>query len=301
MTTTDLLEGFASTSLDTGNAKIFVRHAGNGPPLLLLHGYPQTHVHWHRLAPKLTKRFTVYCADLRGYGASSIPETDAEHAPYSKRAMARDMLDVMTHFGHARFSLGGHDRGGRVAYRLALDHPDRVKQLLLFDIVPTIDVWDDMRWNTAISAYHWPFLAQAHPLPETLINANPEFYCDWTLRSWTGAQSIDVFDPIALNAYRAQMADPDRVHAMCEDYRAGATFDRKLDAADREAGRKIDMPTLMMWSETYLVARSQAGPKQTWEHWCSNLTAEPIPSGHFLAEEAPDACAAAIFRFFNDT
>lgn len=299
MSLPDLFPGFDSQTIDTGDANIFIRSAGKGPPLLLLHGYPQTHVHWHRLAPMLTDRFTVLVADLRGYGASSIPQDAPHHDAFSKRAMANDMVQMMDKLGHTGFHVGGHDRGGRVAYRMTLDHPERIKSLLLFDIVPTVEVWDDMRWNTAISAYHWPFLAQPAPMPETLIAADPEFYADWTIKSWAGGKSLHHFDPTALAHYRAQMADPGRVHAMCEDYRAGATIDRERDQEDRAEGRKIDTPTLMMWSEAYLVARTEAGPLKTWERWCTNLTGVPIESGHFLAEENPQACATAISDFLD--
>ncbi|MGI9405233.1 MAG: alpha/beta fold hydrolase [Hyphomicrobiaceae bacterium] len=299
MTLPDLFPGFDARHVETEDATIFIRSAGNGPPLLLLHGYPQTHVHWHRLAPELTDRFTVIVADLRGYGASSIPASNPDHSAYSKRTMALDMLAMMEVLSHAAFHVGGHDRGGRVAYRMALDHPDRIKSLLLFDIVPTLDVWNDMRWNTAISAYHWPFLAQPAPMPETLIAADPKFYSDWTIKSWAGGKTLDHFDSTAVTHYHAQMSDPARVHAMCEDYRAGATIDRELDEADSAAGKTIDVPTLMMWSESYLVARSEAGPEKTWQRWCTNLIAHPIESGHFLAEENPDACQAAISDFLE--
>jgi len=295
----DLFPGFDSRLVDVGDANIFLRTAGSGPPLLLLHGYPQTHVHWHRLAAGLASRFTVILADLRGYGASSIPSGDARHAAYSKRVMASDIIAVMDALGHGTFHVCGHDRGGRVAYRLALDHPGRIDRLMLLDIVPTVDVWDAMRWDTAISAYHWPFLAQSAPMPESLIAADPEFYCDWTIRSWTKGQTLDHFDPGAMAHYRAQMRDPARVHAMCEDYRAGATIDRDIDLADRAAGTKIAAPTLILWSQHYLVARAQAGPLKTWQSWCDNLTGLSIDSGHFLAEENPGACFTAISDFLD--
>ncbi|MEL6287684.1 MAG: alpha/beta hydrolase [Pseudomonadota bacterium] len=303
--TEDLFRGFETVTVAGAGADIFLRYAGNGPPLVLLHGYPQTHVHWHCLAPRLAETYSVFCLDLRGYGASSIPSDDAgdpahPHIAFAKRSMAADVIAVMRHFGHETFSVAGHDRGGRVAYRLALDYPEHVDRLLAFDIIPTIDVWEDMRWATSISAYHWPFLAQPAPMPETLILSNPEFYCDWTLASWTAQGSIDAFDPAALSVYRAQMADSARVHAMCEDYRAGATSDRLFDQADRDAGRRITVPTLALYSATYLVARAIKTPPEIWSGWAERVTGVDVDSGHFLAEENPGACLDAVAAFFKN-
>ncbi|HJU33394.1 MAG TPA: alpha/beta hydrolase [Hyphomicrobiaceae bacterium] len=292
----DLFPGFAEHRVKTDGVEIFVRSAGSGPPLLLLHGYPQTHVCWHRIAGTLARHVTVVLADLRGYGASSVPEGDARHAAYSKRAMAEDCVAVMRTLGHRRFMVGGHDRGGRVAYRLALDHPDTASALIAVDIMPTAEMWRRITAERAIGGYHWQFLAQPAPLPETLIGHAPDYYLEHTLKSWAGPRDLSVFSAEALRHYRALMRDPARVHAMCEDYRAGATIDRQLDEADMTAGRKISCPTLVLWGTEYL-GRGATDPLDVWRAWCTSVTGQPIASGHFLAEENPEATLAALLPF----
>ncbi len=295
-TTSDLFPGFAARRVAVPGAEIFARIGGSGPPLLLLHGYPQTHHCWHRVAGRLAERHTVVAADLRGYGASSIPEPDPEHLTYSKRRMAADMVAVMATLGHERFAVAGHDRGGRVAYRLALDQPARVSRLIVLDIVMTAQVWRSMDRGSAIKSYHWPFLAQPHPLPETLISSNPAFYADWTLASWTLARDLSVFDPAVLAQYRALIADPARVRAICEDYRAGAGIDRELDEADLAAGRRIDCPLLALWGTDY-VGRGASGPLDLWREIADDVTGVAVEAGHFLAEEAPEPVLAAMLKF----
>jgi haloacetate dehalogenase len=293
--TTDLFPGFAAHRIKTDGAEIFLRTAGSGPPLLLLHDYPMTHVCWHRIAGALARHCTLVLPDLRGYGASSAPEGDGEHTAYSKRTMARDCLAVMRALGHERFIAAGHDRGGRVAYRLALDHPEAVSALIPIDILPTAEVWARLRADSAIRSYHWAFLAQPRPLPETLISRDPVFYLEHTLASWAKPRDLSPFSPEALAHYRALMSDPARVHAVCEDYRAGATVDRRLDEADLAAGRQITCPTLVLWGSDYL--GRGAPPLEVWRRWCTNVSGTAIDSGHFLADENPAATLAALTGF----
>jgi haloacetate dehalogenase len=223
-----LFEGFALQTVDTGGAQIRVRHGGSGPPLLLLHGHPQTHMMWHAVAPRLAAHFTVVAPDLRGYGDSSKPATTADHAPYSKRAMAADQVALMRHFGFDRFAVAGHDRGGRVAYRLALDYPEQVSRLAVLDIIPTAEVFRHLDRALGLAFWHWFFLAQPAPFPERLIGADPDAYYFRDRR--------ERFHPEALAEYLRCVREPATVHAMCEDYRAGATLDVDHDEADRARG-----------------------------------------------------------------
>ena len=291
----DLYPGFASHWVDTPAGKSFARTAGSGPPVVLLHGYPQTHVEWHRIAPVLARTHTVVVPDLRGYGWSAIPESHGG-AQFTKRRMAADIVALMEALGHVQFAIVGHDRGARVAYRLTLDHPGRVTKLVSLDVVPTAVMWEKFDAVQALRAYHWTFLAQPEPLPEILIAAAPERYCDWTLASWTGAKSLEPFGP-ALAHYRAAFNDPKRIHAFCEDYRAGATLDRADDEADRAAARKIPVPMLVLWGAKGGFGGSD--PVATWRDWATDVRGHAIDCGHFLPEEAPDATAAALAEFLS--
>lgn len=260
------LEKFEPRMVAGAGAEIFVRTGGEGPPLLLLHGYPQTHVMWHRLAPVLARHFRLVIADLRGYGRSSMPKNDRDNRAYSKRAMAADMVAVMAALGFDRFAVAGHDRGARVGYRMALDTPPAVERLAVLDIIPTLDMWAGMDGNLALKVYHWPFLAQAPPMPERLIEGATGFYLDWTLASWTKSGDLSCFEEAALAAYRAAFAMPGRVHAACNDYRAGATFDLSADREDRAAGRRIACPTLVLWG-TGGIPSEAADSMAIWEGW----------------------------------
>jgi haloacetate dehalogenase len=293
----DLYPGFASRWIDTAAGRIFCRVGGEGPALLLLHGYPQTNVIYHRVAPALCRRFTLVIPDLPGYGWSAVPESDAEHTPYTKRATAAVMIAVMEALGFVRFRVAGHDRGGRVAYRLALDHPERVERLAVLDILPTYDYWRRMDRTYGLKMYHWLFLAQPEPLPERLIVADPAFYVDHTLASWTKAGDLAAFDPRALAHYRAALGDPLRIHAVCEDYRAGAHADHDHDAADRAAGRRIACPLLAVWGTGGLAPTGETA-LDAWRQWAADVRGAPVDSGHFVAEENPDATAAALGDFF---
>ena len=294
----ELYTGFASHDIDIDGLRFHARSAGLGPALLCLHGYPQSHVCWHRLAPRLTHAYSVVVLDLRGYGRSSAPPGDASHVTYSKRAMAKDCVAVMRALGHDRFHVMGHDRGARVAYRLALDTPDAVQRLILLDIIPTVEQWDSTDARRAMTSYHWQFLAQPKPLPETLIEASAQFYLDATLASWTKDKTLDAFDADALTHYRALFADRQRIHAICEDYRAGATFDNTVDGQDRDAGRRIAAKTLVLWGSHYL-GRSKTTPLDVWQRWCDDVDGAEIESGHFLAEENPEATAKAVLGFLE--
>ena len=288
--------GFAEHEISAGEATIYARAGGAGPPLVLLHGYPQSHLMWAKVAGALASRFTVVAADLRGYGRSSAPDS-AKGERYTKRVMAKDVIALMSALGHERFAVAGHDRGGRVAYRLALDHPDRVTKLAVLDIVPTGEMWAGMDAARAMTVYHWMFLAQPAPFPETLISAAPAAYFDHTIASWTADQSVKSFAPDALAAYRAAFHDPARVHASCEDYRAGATIDRALDDADRAAGRKIAAPLLALWGAKGIPARGES-PLEVWRRWAVHVSGMGLDCGHFLPEEAPEATAKALNDFF---
>jgi haloacetate dehalogenase len=295
----DLFPGFAERRVRTRGAEIHLRTGGRGPPLLLLHGYPMTHVTWHRIAGELARHCTLVIPDLRGYGASSAPESDAGHLAYCKRVMAQDCLEVMRALGFQRFAVAGHDRGGRVGYRLALDHPEAVSAFIPVDIVPTAEAWRATDAERSIRAYHWAFLAQPHPLPERLIGKDPVFYVDHTLASWTKSGTLSHFAPEALASYRALLQDPARVHAVCEDYRAGATIDWQLDEADMAAGRKIACPTFFIWGTHYL-GRGGARPIEVWRRWCSGeLSGAAIDCGHFQAEENAEDTLAALVPFLT--
>ena len=293
---TDLFPGFRSARIEGDGATINCRIGGSGPPLLLLHGFPQTHAMWHRFAPDLAAHFSVVLADLRGYGASSMPPDDDAHAAYSKRTMARDMIAVMGNLGHRKFSVVGHDRGARVAYRMALDTPEYVSRLARLDILPTAGYWDRMDRSFGLNIYHWLFLAQPAPLPERLIEHAGEFFCDWTLASWTKSHDLSSFDPAALKAYRAMFREPARISAMCADYRAGATFDNDADNADRTAGKMIEPPLLALWGTAGLAA-SAATPLDTWKKWAKDVRGTGIDSGHFIPEENPREALAALLPF----
>ena len=297
-TVPDLFPGFAERRIETApGIQIHARVGGSGPPLLLLHGYPQTHVAWHKVASALAEHCTLVIADLRGYGASSAPPGDAEHTTYSKRAMAEDCLALMRALGHTHFMVAGHDRGARVAYRLALDHPEAVSALIPIDIIPTAEVWRRTTAESMLKSYHWAFLAQPKPMPETLISGDPVYYLEHTLRSWAKSRDLSPFSVEALTHYRALLRDPARVHAVCEDYRAGATIDRRLDEADLIAGRRIACPTFVLWARSYL----GSDPLDAWRDWCPNVAGASVDSGHFIVEENPRDSIAALVPFLQST
>jgi haloacetate dehalogenase len=295
----DLFPGFASEWINTKGGRIFARVGGDGPPLLLLHGYPQTHVTWHKVAPALAKQFTLVIPDLPGYGWSDVPKTDADHTPFTKRAMANVMIEVMEKLGHAQFALAGHDRGGRVGYRLALDHPGRLSKLAVLDILPTYEYWANMDRSFALRVYHWTFLAQPYPVPETLIQATSDAYFGPIFMAWAKKNTANPFDPRAVEHYLTAFRDPLRIHAACEDYRAGAYADFEIDKIDHDAGNRITTPMLALWGGTG-IATSASSPLETWRKWATNVRGGRVDSGHFLMEENPAATTQALLEFFAE-
>ncbi|WP_035858609.1 alpha/beta fold hydrolase [Cryptosporangium arvum] len=283
-------DGFVTERVDVGEVVVNVRHGGDGPPLLLLHGYPETHRMWDPVAGELAADFTVVTPDLRGYGDSSAPRTVADHTTYGKRAMGRDAVALMRHLGFDRFDVVGHDRGGRVSYRLALDHPDVVRRLSVLDIVPTAEVWARADARFALGYWHWPLLAQPEPIPETLIAADP----DWFFFDAQFGGALRSF--AAIDDYARHVRDPKVIHAVCEDYRAGATCDRAADEADRAAGRRIGCPVQVLWGSRGAVG-AWYDPLAVWREWADDVTGEAIESGHFIPEENPSATLAALRRF----
>jgi haloacetate dehalogenase len=296
-----MMDDFSRAEVQTGETSIFVRSRGSGPPILLLHGFPQTHLMWRKVAPLLARKYTVVCADLRGYGRSGCPVSTSNHAPYAKRSMAQDMVTVMDRLGFPRFSIAGHDRGGRVAYRMALDHPNRVDRLAVLDILPTETVWDRADARFALSYWPWSLLAQPEPLPEHILAEVPEVIVDNALGEW-GSSSV-VFPPKVRTAYVQALRDPSHVHSICEEYRAAATIDREHDKADLAAGRRIVCPVLVLWSakgglNTWYI--EEAGPIALWQAWADDVQGHALNAGHFFPEEVPKQTAEALDRFFGD-
>lgn len=292
-----LFPGFKGHWIDTEIGRIFARVGGEGPPVVLIHGFPQTHAEWHRIAPELARTHTVVCPDLRGYGWSSAPHGDGGRETYSKRAMGGDIVAVMQALGHLRFAVVGHDRGARVGYRLALDHPGRVEKLALLDIMPTLSMWEGMDAARAMQVYHWTFLAQPEPMPERLLQGDSKAWQEHCIASWTAAKSLDAFHPLALQAYAESFGDPSRIHAACEDYRAGATTDLAHDRDDQAAGKTILCPVLALWGEAGIPARG-ASPLAIWRAgFAPQAQGQAIASGHFLPEENPQATLAALQPF----
>jgi haloacetate dehalogenase len=252
---------------------------------------------WHKVASALGRRFSLVIPDRPGYGWSAVPESGKDHAPYTKRAMAAAMIEVMEYLGHARFLLAGHNRGGRVSYRLALDHPGRLEKLAVLDIVPTYAMWHDIDARLAYRIWDWTFLALPAPGPENVIGRDPVAFWDWKTAPGTKAKSLDVFDPRALAHYRIAFQDPLRIHATCEDYRAGRTTDLAHDEADRAAGKMIGCPLLAIWGESGIPSETRS-PLDTWREWAKDVRGFAIDSGHYLPEENPQATAEALLGFF---
>jgi haloacetate dehalogenase len=295
-----MFDRFEVREIDTGETRIFVRRGGSGPPVLLLHGFPQTHLMWRDIAPLLAQRCTVVCADLRGYGRSGCPPSAPDHAPYAKRAMARDMAAVMDSLGFERFSVVGHDRGGRVAYRLALDHPQRIERVAVLDIVPTAAAWERADARFALAYWPWSLLAQDEPLPERLVAASPEAVVDAALGGWGSPAAA--FAPEVRAAYVDALRDPAHVHATCEEYRAAATVDRAHDDADRASGRRIACPLLALWSSRGPLGTwyaEEGGPPALWRAWCDDIRGRAFDAGHFFPEELPQDTANELARFLS--
>jgi haloacetate dehalogenase len=297
----DGFEGFDAAGHLVGGVRLFARIGGTpeAPPLLLLHGFPQTHVMWRRVAQQLAPHFRLVLPDLRGYGDSDKPPGGAEHVGYSKRAMAADMAWLMRSLGFERYLVAGHDRGARVAHRLALDHAGAVQRLALIDIAPTLDMYERADTAFATAYYHWFHLIQPHPLPERMIGGNAPFYLRWKLGGW-GADGIAHVEPQALAEYERCFCTPQAIHAACEDYRASAGIDLAHDRASRAAGQKIECDTLVLWGERGVVHRL-FDPAALWRAQCSaDVTPRLCPgAGHFIPEEQPEPTAAALRSFFD--
>ena len=284
--------GFTLDYVDVGEAVLRVRYGGTGPPVLLLHGHPRTHATWHRVAPLLARTHTVVCPDLRGYGESSKVPTAADHAPYSKRAMAGDCLTLMRALGHDRFAMAGHDRGSYVAFRLALDHPAAVSHLAVIDGVPIGEALARCDARFATEWWHWFFMGNPAAQAERVINADPDaWYHSDGVRQQMGAQ--------AWEDYSQAIHDPATVHAMCEDYRAGLGIDRQHDDTDAAAGRRLSCPLLVVWATRDDMERLYGDPARVWRRWAADVTRAPIASGHHIAEEAPKELAAALTSFLR--
>ena len=291
----DLFPGFSHHDIPTAaGVHIHVRVGGQGAPLLLLHGHPQTHAIWHKVAPTLARHFTLVAADLRGYGDSAKPAGEPDHANYAKRTMALDMLQVMQRLGHPQFSVLAHDRGARVAHRLALDHAAAVRRLVLLDIAPTLAMYEQTGEAFARAYWHWFFLIQPAPLPERLIEADPAAY----VRDVMGRRSAGLapFDPRALAAYQRALALPGAAHGLCEDYRAAAGIDLDHDRADRDRGVRLQVPLLALWGQDGVVNRCFR-PLEEWRRVADDVRGRALPCGHYIAEEAPAALLAEALPF----
>lgn len=294
-----MFDGFESMEVRTSETTVFIRRSGDGLPVLLLHGFPQTHLMWRDVAPALARRFTVICADLRGYGQSGCPASRSDHSPYSKREMANDLVEVMKQLGFRRFAVAGHDRGGRVAYRLALDHPDHVRKLAALDVVPTAMAWDRANADFALGFWPWSLLAQDEPLPERILTSTAAAIVDSAMDHW--GSSGETFPPGIREIYSDMLRDPQHAHAICEEYRAAATIDREHDEADRKGGNRIACPLLVLWSNKGPLGtwyEKEGGPIGLWRDWADQVSGEAMAGGHFFPEELPQQTADRLKHFF---
>jgi haloacetate dehalogenase len=292
----NMFEGFTRTEIATSGARIALRRGGKGPPLLLMHGNPFTHVHWHKVAPRLAEEFTVVCTDLRGYGDSSKPPGGERHEAYSFRAMAQDQVEVMAALGFDTFCAAGHDRGARVLHRMCLDHPEKIRRAALLDILPQHHLLNRVTRAWGLFSWHWFFMAQPYDLPERMMGADPEWYLRKKLSKTK--QGTSFFAPEALAEYIRCIKDPATIHGMCEDYRATFGIDLEMDTADFDAGRKIEIPLLLLWGATGGVGRNHK-PAEIWPAYARDIRrAATVPSGHYLAEEAPDETWRELRDFF---
>lgn len=295
---TSMFEGFAELDVRVNGVRLRGRVGGDParPPLLLVHGFPESHLIWHRMAPSLARDFFVVAPDLRGYGDSERPPATADHASYSKREMARDCVALLDHLGHDRFAVVGHDRGARVTARLAADHPDRVTRAMLLDIAPTLDMYEGTTREFATAYWHWFFLIRPAPLPEELIGAQPRLFVEQLMGN--GSAGLDPFPPEVLDRYVDAMTGPDRAFGMCEDYRAAATIDLAHDRADRAAGRRIAVPLRVLWGARGIVHRL-FDPLALWRGVADDVTGRSVDCGHYLPEELPDEIEREIRTFLG--
>ncbi|MEM9732053.1 MAG: alpha/beta hydrolase [Pseudomonadota bacterium] len=291
-----LLPGFERRWIDTAQGRVLALVGGTGPPLLMLHGDPQTHLCWHHIAPKLTEHFTVVLTDIRGRGETHKPPYNPPQNEYTKRDMALEQLEVMQLLGYDAFTLVAHDRGARVARRLALDHPQAVRQLVVMDIIPALDFYEHSNAQIAQDYFYFSFLTQDYPIPESLIAGDPEAFLKLILMGLSDGPMR--YDPLALQAYLTANATPEAIGAMCQCFRAGFHIDRWHDQADRDVGRKIQCPTLVMWGEQGVVGK-HFDVERIWRGWCKQPHFASIPCGHFIPEEAPEDALAAINKFIT--
>lgn len=288
----ELLPGFTAHRIDTGAAEIHAVIGGSGPPLLLLHGNPLTHVTWHKVIPGLASNYTVVAADLRGYGDSSKPDGGEDHSAYSFRAMGEDQFAVMDHFGFECFPVVGHDRGARVGFRMALDRPERVERLTALDIVPTHHVLTNVTLGWGLESYHWFFMSQKAPFPEKLLCADLAYYIDYKLNK--KGVGLKIFDPRAMAEYK-RCTTPEQIHAVCEDYRATVSVDFAMDTADYGT-RRLECPVMVLWGSNSHCGR-HFRPIEAWQEWADRVEGEALPTGHYPQEERPDLVLAALSRF----
>jgi haloacetate dehalogenase len=287
-------DGFTPQTLQANGIQVQAQIGGHGPPLLLMHGHPQTHAMWHKVAPTLAQHFTVVATDLRGYGDSSKPRGSADHANYSKRSMALDQVEAMAALGFARFHVMAHDRGARVAHRMTMDHPTRIDRVVLLDIAPTLAMFEQTSMAFATAYFHWFWHIQPHPLPERLISNDAEFY----LKSLMGGRhaGLTPFTPAALAEYVRCIRDPNTVHGICEDYRAAASIDLEHDRQDRAAHRHVPCPLLVLWGQYGVIERC-FDPLAEWRKVAPQVEGRALPSGHYIAEEAPEPLLAQALPF----
>jgi haloacetate dehalogenase len=292
----NMFEGFTRSEIKTSGARIVTVKGGNGPPLLLMHGNPFTHVSWHQVAPALARAFTVVCTDLRGYGDSEKPPGGDDHSGYSFRAMAQDQIEVMAALGFKTFYAAGHDRGARVLHRMCLDHPHQVIRAAILDIIPQHHLLNNITRQWSTFSWHWFFNIQPYDLPERMMGADPDWFIEKKLAKTK--QGLSFFDPQALAEYKRCFRNPETIHAICEDYRATFGVDLTMDGRDFDAGRKIGCPVLLLWGATGGVGRNHK-PAEVWARYASNIvTAKALPCGHYLSEEAPAETIAALREFF---
>jgi haloacetate dehalogenase len=292
-----MMEGFTRTEIKTSGATIVTVHGGKGPPVLLMHGNPFTHLSWHKIAPRLAQEFTVVATDLRGYGDSSKPPDGDDHSGYSFRAMAQDQVEVMAQLGFKTFMAAGHDRGARVLHRMCLDHPDTVERAAILDIIPQHYLFNNVTQAWATYAYHWFFMIQPYDMPERLMSADPDFYI--TKKLGKTKAGLSFFGKEALEEYKRCFRNPATVHAMCEDYRATAGVDLAMDTADMAAGKTVRCPALILWGATGAVGRLHK-PAEIWPRYAADIRgAKALPCGHYLSEEAPEETYSELRAFFS--
>ncbi|QEW03772.1 alpha/beta fold hydrolase [Microbacterium lushaniae] len=291
-----MFDTFTARPIKVARGPIFTLTAGEGPPILLLHGYPQTHLMWHAVVDQLTGDHTVVVVDLPGYGGSFRPETAADHGTYSKRAIGDDLVELMHVLGFSAFAVAGHDRGGRIAYRMAVDHPDVISAAGVFDVVPTGEVWSRANAQMALTYWHWAFLAQPAPLPEDLINANPSAFFDHHVRALGLGRAPGRYPEELMAQYRALLDDPSVVHGICEDYRAGAGVDREHDDDDKADGRQIRCPLLVLWSAQGALPKFYGDVLALWRPWAKDLRGRGLDAGHFLVEDQPEQVAQELLH-----